>query len=122
MRPIFGWAAAIGAVAAGGHAQGPVRITDVSPAAPRAGTPVQITADAPAGAAVRVCLVPMTGASRCQDDEGDGIVTFDGPYPGRWTVTAESAGQTVARRVRVRPRGGRLGVLVVGDSLVSKLA
>src|SRR4051794_20652574 len=105
MRPMFGWTAAIGAVAvvAGGHAQGPVRITDVSPAAPRAGRPVQITVGAPANAAVRVCLVPRTGPSRCQDEDGDGIVTFDGPYPGRWTVTAESSGQTVARRVRVRP-------------------
>ncbi len=122
-------AVAVVAVAAGGagaQEDAVVRIAAVSPAQPRAGEPLTIDLTSTSDDAVRVCLLPGAGRSRCAMAAAgaDGVhhVTLTAPYTGRWTVVADAGAERLTEDLLVRPRGDRLVVLATGDSLVQNLA
>ena len=75
------------------------------------------------GFGVTLCLVPPAGARRCRSGSLAGrrpvrTVPVHAPRPGRWVVRAYTRHGSVARRLRVLPRTGRLDLVATGDSMI----
>jgi lysophospholipase L1-like esterase len=102
----------------------------VAPARPRAGRAFAVRiADRwrLGGVAASVCLRAPRGRPRCRHvalapRRRRVAVRLRAPRPGRWTVDVRTGWrQRILRRLRVRPRAGRLRVLATGDSMIQIL-
>jgi hypothetical protein len=77
------------------------------------------------GLYVRLCLASPAGTTGCgpvQVGTGAAAVRMTAPRAGEWYMRVQGGWIDITRRLRVRPIGRRLNVMVAGDSMVERPA